>query len=144
MDWKFIFLSFQGRLNRKPYWLGTLAIIGVIAVAVLGLVFLTGGAGGYAAIAILYLVLLWPTLAIGVKRLHDRGKSAWWLVVFYVVPTVLNVLAESGDGGDGIGAMIFGLAGLAISIWALVELGFLRGTVGANRYGPDPLAQPAA
>ncbi|MFZ1415145.1 MAG: DUF805 domain-containing protein [Defluviicoccus sp.] len=144
MDWKFIFLSFQGRLNRKPYWLGTLAIIGVIVVAVLGLVFLAGGAGGYAAIAILYLVLLWPTLAIGVKRLHDRGKSAWWLVVFYVVPTVLNVLAESGDGGDGIGAMIFGLAGLAISIWALVELGFLRGTVGANRYGPDLLAQPAA
>lgn len=39
--------------------------------------------------------------------------------------------------------MIFGLASLAISIWALVELGFLRGTVGANRYGPDPLASPA-
>ena len=36
-------------------------------------------------------------------------------------------------------AIILGLAGFGISIWALVELGFLRGTVGPNQYGPDPL-----
>lgn len=141
MDWKFIFLSFQGRLNRKPYWLGTIALLSLVIIGVFGVMFLTGG-GGVAAIGVIYLLLLWPTLAMGVKRLHDRNKSAWWLVVFYVVPTLLNVLVEGGDG-EGVGAMIFGLASLAISIWALVELGFLRGTVGANRYGPDPLASPA-
>jgi uncharacterized membrane protein YhaH (DUF805 family) len=32
------------------------------------------------------------------------------------------------------------LASVAISIWALVELGFLRGTSGPNDFGPDPLA----
>lgn len=142
MDWKFIFLSFQGRLNRKPYWIGTIALLSLVVIGVFGVMFLTGGGGGVAAIGVIYLLLLWPTLAIGVKRLHDRNKSAWWLVVFYVVPTLLNVLGEGGDG-EGVGAMIFGLASLAISIWALVELGFLRGTVGANRYGPDPLASPA-
>ncbi|HOT84095.1 MAG: DUF805 domain-containing protein [Rhodospirillales bacterium] len=142
MDWKFIFLSFQGRLNRKPYWLGTIALLSLVVIGVFGVMFLTGGGGGVAAIGVIYLLLLWPTLAMGVKRLHDRNKSAWWLVVFYVVPTLLNVLVEGGDG-EGVGAMIFGLASLAISIWALVELGFLRGTVGANRYGPDPLASPA-
>ena len=141
MDWKFIFLSFQGRLNRKPYWLGTIALLSLVIIGVFGVMFLTGG-GGVAAIGVIYLLLLWPTLAIGVKRLHDRNRSAWWLVVFYVVPTLLNVLGAGGDG-DGVGATIFGLASLAISIWALVELGFLRGTVGANRYGPDPLASPA-
>ena len=31
----------------------------------------------------------------------------------------------------------------AITVWAIVELGFLRGTLGPNRYGPDPLAPPA-
>ena len=36
------------------------------------------------------------------------------------------------------------LAGLAIVIWAFVELGCLRGTVGANQYGPDRLAAPLA
>lgn len=142
MDWKFIFLSFQGRLNRKPYWLGTIALLSLVIIGVFGVMFLAGGGGGVAAIGVIYLLLLWPTLAIGVKRLHDRDKSAWWLVVFYVVPTLLNVLGEGGDG-EGVGAIIFGLASLAISIWALVELGFLRGTVGANRYGPDPLASPA-
>jgi uncharacterized membrane protein YhaH (DUF805 family) len=34
---------------------------------------------------------------------------------------------------------LFRLGGNAISIWAFVELGFLRGTPGTNRYGPDPL-----
>ena len=37
------------------------------------------------------------------------------------------------------GGLIFSLASLAVSLWALVELGFLRGTAGPNRYGPDPL-----
>jgi uncharacterized membrane protein YhaH (DUF805 family) len=36
--------------------------------------------------------------------------------------------------------MLFSLASLAISIWAFVELGCLRGTAGPNKYGPDPLA----
>ena len=40
-------------------------------------------------------------------------------------------------------AVVLGLASLAISIWGLVELGFLRGTVGPNQYGPDPLQTPS-
>jgi uncharacterized membrane protein YhaH (DUF805 family) len=35
--------------------------------------------------------------------------------------------------------LILQLASLAVSIWALVELGFLRGTSGPNQHGPDPL-----
>jgi uncharacterized membrane protein YhaH (DUF805 family) len=37
-------------------------------------------------------------------------------------------------------SMLVGLVSLAIAIWALVELGFLRGTDGPNQHGPDPLA----
>jgi uncharacterized membrane protein YhaH (DUF805 family) len=40
-------------------------------------------------------------------------------------------------------AVVLGLASLVISIWGLVELGFLRGTVGPNQYGPDPLQTPS-
>jgi uncharacterized membrane protein YhaH (DUF805 family) len=72
---------------------------------------------------------------VGIKRLHDRDKSGWWLLVFYVLPGVLNTIGESLAAG-----WIFSLASFAVSIWALVELGFLRGTAGPNRYGPDPLA----
>ena len=41
-------------------------------------------------------------------------------------------------------SFVLGLASFVISIWGLVELGFLRGTVGPNPYGPDPLQPPAA
>ena len=41
-------------------------------------------------------------------------------------------------------SFVLGLASFVISIWGLVELGFLRGTVGPNPYGPDPLQAPAA
>jgi uncharacterized membrane protein YhaH (DUF805 family) len=51
----------------------------------------------------------------------------------------LGSLANRLDGAG----IILNLISFAISIWALVELGFLRGTVGPNRYGPDPLSPTA-
>ena len=50
-----------------------------------------------------------------VKRLHDRGRSGWWMLFFVLVPVVGQ-------------------------IWGLVSLGFMEGAAGANRYGDDPLA----
>jgi uncharacterized membrane protein YhaH (DUF805 family) len=113
-------------------------------------------AGGYGiammsssamSILIACAIVLFPSLvsniAIGVKRLHDRDKSGWWLLLFYPLPVVLDRI---GSGAGSVGA-IFSLASFAISIWAIVELGCLRGTDGPNAYGPDPLqagaAQPA-
>jgi uncharacterized membrane protein YhaH (DUF805 family) len=97
------------------------------------------GLGAMLFILILaYIPLLWIGLALGAKRLHDRNKSAWWLVIFWIVPAILQGI---GEHIDGIG-LIFTLGGLALSIWGLVEIGFLRGTVGPNQYGPDPLEGP--
>jgi uncharacterized membrane protein YhaH (DUF805 family) len=140
-----LLFSFRGRLNRKPYWLTTLVLILIMLVLIV-LVVGIGGAGlltgdmsglGVAFIILLlaYIPLLWIGLAISAKRLHDRNKSAWWLVLFYLVPGILQGV---GDRIEGVG-IVLTLAGLAISIWALIELGFLRGTVGPNQYGPDPL-----
>jgi len=58
-------------------------------------------------------VLIWPMLAGQVKRWHDHDKSGWWFLIGFVP--------------------IIG------PIWSLVMIGFLRGTVGPNRFGPDPL-----
>jgi uncharacterized membrane protein YhaH (DUF805 family) len=79
-------------------------------------------------------------LAIGVKRLHDRDRSGWWIVVFYIVPWRLGSVVNVADkqGNDTVG-LVAGLVGLVCVIWGLVELGFLRGTRGPNRFGPDPL-----
>jgi uncharacterized membrane protein YhaH (DUF805 family) len=62
---------------------------------------------------IVSLVVIWPGLAINIKRWHDRDKSGWWILIS-LIPFV----------GP---------------IWALVEVGFLPGTPGPNQYGPDPL-----
>jgi uncharacterized membrane protein YhaH (DUF805 family) len=40
--------------------------------------------------------------------------------------------------------LVLGLAAFVVSIWGLVELGFLRGTSGPNRFGPDPLKHDIA
>ena len=60
------------------------------------------------------LALLWPGFAAGAKRCHDRNRSGWSQAVLLI---------------PGVGA-----------IWQLVELGFLKGTDGENRFGRDPLA----
>jgi uncharacterized membrane protein YhaH (DUF805 family) len=89
---------------------------------------------------ILYIPLVWIGLAISAKRLHDRDKSAWWLLVFYLLP---GILSTAGNEMGDVGFILLHIISFAISVWAFVELGCLRGTPGPNRYGPDPLSRPA-
>jgi uncharacterized membrane protein YhaH (DUF805 family) len=117
MDWKYLFTSFDGRINRKPFWLGIVVMIAISIVAsILDLIFGTRSAeSGFGIISgIVSLIMIYPSLALYAKRWHDRGKSGWWSLII-LVPLV--------------GA-----------IWILVELGFLRGTEGPNNYGNDPIA----
>jgi uncharacterized membrane protein YhaH (DUF805 family) len=118
-----ILFSFQGRLNRQPFWLATLALIVVEAFdfAMMGVA--AGSAGPDAnpnpaavilmlgCIALLF-VCSWASLALSVKRMHDRNKSGWFVLIS-IVPL--------------------------LNFWLFIE-SVLRGTVGPNRFGPDPLA----
>ena len=133
-----LWFGFTGRANRAKYWLVVLINI-LILVVVAGLLF--GVLPWVAAIAVMglvYIALFISFLAISIKRLHDRNKPAWWVAVFVVIPVALSIVALSLGTDTGLG-MILNLAQIAISIWAFVELGCLRGTVGPNDYGEDPL-----
>ena len=108
IDWMDLLFQFDGRINRAKFWLGivVVAVINVIASALFR--------GNSVFIAFLItLALLWPSLAVAIKRWHDRDKSGWWLLI-----------------------VLIPLIGW---IWALIETGFLEGTKGPNQYGPDPL-----
>jgi len=146
MDYTNLLFSFEGRINRAKYWLAVLIwfVIWVVALAVgLALMYGVNAWLGIILFVIVGIPAIVSGLAIAIKRLHDRDKSGWWVVLFYVVPSILNQLAQH-MGGAGI---ILALASLAISIWGFVEIACLRGTVGPNQYGADPLAgmvqQPA-
>ena len=94
-------------------------------------------------IILAFVIVSWiSALAIGIKRLHDRDRSGWWIVVFYFGPAVLAAAQNSSDGV--LAWLVLGLGAFAVSIWSLVELGFLRGTSGPNRFGPDPLKREVA
>jgi len=148
MDLGNLLFSFQGRINRAKFWLAIL--IYFVVNIVVGIV---GYASGSDAVATLLssavgLVIFVSGIFVAIKRLHDRDKSGWWLLLFYIAPSVLFGLgaviwiigiAADASGASGFGYLLFA-AGFAISVWAFIELGCLRGTVGPNQYGPDPLA----
>jgi uncharacterized membrane protein YhaH (DUF805 family) len=137
----------SGRINRAKYWWSTLlfTVTGLMVVVIL---FTAAGIAAPLFIIMVVLVLI-PWLLWGVsittERLHDRGKSAWWLVVFYLVPGVLGQLAKAAWSAEAAGTAlhyILALAAFALTIWGFVEIGCLRGTAGSNTYGPNPLLQP--
>lgn len=137
MDWGNYLFSFEGRINRAKYWLVVLISILVMGVSVGILFALNFSMPGFIIAGIIYLGLLYCGIAVGAKRLHDRNKSGWWLLVFYLLPNVLSGIG-SMSGSPGLNG-ILSLVSFAILIWAIVELGCLRGTIGPNQYGPDPL-----
>jgi uncharacterized membrane protein YhaH (DUF805 family) len=156
MDWTSLLFSFNGRINRGKYWLVVLVymvawiVFGAVVLSWLGgvntdnLFSLAGGALGFWAVAlVLGIAGTWSALATGVKRLHDRDKSGWWMLLFWFGPSILGgANTTMPQEGMGSGGMLLSLAGFAIGVWAFVELGCLRGTMGPNQYGPDPLDAP--
>ncbi len=91
-----------------------------------------------AVVAVLVSYVL--SLAVSSRRLHDRGKSAWWLVVFYLFPLAAVQVASQVFRGDppnpAYGYSM--LPVLAVVIWGFVEFGVLAGNPGPNRFGADP------
>lgn len=136
MNLAWLFFSFSGRINRAKYWYAGFALVAAFVLAILIVVVTKWYVFGEYFIMVLFLSIVFSTLALVIKRLHDRGKSAWWLLIFYVLPAVIQWFGDTFGGA----ALLFYWLAFGISVWAFVELGFIRGTVGPNRFGSDPLA----
>jgi uncharacterized membrane protein YhaH (DUF805 family) len=136
----------SGRINRAKYWRSV--FIFVVAGLMTAVILFTAAGIAAPVFLVMVVVVLIPWLLWGAsfttKRLHDRGKSAWWrLMVFYLMPAALGRLAEAawlaGIAGTALHS-ILALAAFALTVWGFVEIGCLRGTAGSNTYGPDPLS----
>lgn len=104
---------FQGRARRKEYWMFTLfsmlVYIGLMIIeGILGM----GGEGGLGLLSILYsLGVLLPSIGVTIRRLHDTGRSGWWLLIC-LVPLV---------------------GGIVLLVFLVLD-----GQPGSNQYGPNP------
>jgi uncharacterized membrane protein YhaH (DUF805 family) len=79
--------------------------------------------------------------ATTIRRLHDRNKSGWWILAFLVAPPLLRGITD-GLNEWSVAAVVLSVAAMALTVWGFVELLFIRGTSGPNRFGPD-LQTPA-
>ena len=107
-----VWFSFEGRIGRSTFWLKYfLPWLGLNIVAAV-----IDAITGVPVVALVVgLVGIWVGIAAGAKRCHDRDRSGWFQAIA-LIPII--------------GA-----------IWLLVELGFLKGSEGENRFGPDPVAE---
>ena len=141
MDWAYLLNGFHGRIGRQTFWIA-MVVVGIANVLVC---LIAQEFGGERLSAIVDLAFTYPEFAIAVKRGHDRNLPVWLLGVFFGAGALLDLLTVLGwAGSDEEPSMVslaiavpFTVVGLAL----LVELGFRRGTVGPNQYGPDPLAK---
>jgi uncharacterized membrane protein YhaH (DUF805 family) len=114
MDFKTFYFSPDGRVNRKQWWLWLVLPFTVISIVLMLVDMATGRYDAEAGIGlfsgIFALLALIPAIFVYIKRFHDRDKSGWWVLI--------------------------GLIPIIGALWLLIELGFLKGTPGPNRFGP--------
>lgn len=138
----YLFTSVEGRISRRTYWLGILAIT-VVGVPVIALATLLGG-GTAGAIANLF--FLWCGFALSVKRAQDRDRHYFFIAAYFAFVAVITNLSASQAKMMGRMATeqqtllgVVSILFIGYVIFLFVELGLRRGTVGPNRYGTDPL-----
>jgi uncharacterized membrane protein YhaH (DUF805 family) len=101
--------DFSGRARRSEYWFWSLALFIAYIVAVI--LFVIFKPLGILAYLVVFLGAIVPSLAVGVRRLHDTNKSGWWLLIG-LVPFV---------------------GGLILLVFMCID-----GDPAPNQYGPPP------
>ncbi len=147
MDWKTLFLSPEGRIGRQAFWIGWLVLLG--ASTVLNVIPVIGH--------VLMLGVIYASVCIHTKRLHDMGQTGWWQVLPWVIgPSLVLGAGVSVAALPAIAALTNGepalpalqaVAGLVVSvfvafgIWLAFTLwvGCSSGETRENKYGPAPV-----
>jgi uncharacterized membrane protein YhaH (DUF805 family) len=113
---KYLFFSPRGRINRKRYWLGAILLIVVYLVPFAFLLLLSPdnlSLPFFLLFFIFWALYMYMILMLALKRLHDRNRHGAFIILL-LIPI--------------------------INLWPTIEILFLRGASGENRYGPDPLS----
>ena len=140
--------ALQGRIGRKSYWVGTAFVL--LLVCLLSLILapseikpvLSGNLSGLPDNSKLVGIAaagLWLFAVVNAKRLHDRDRSAWWLVApATLLASTAVALLWGASGPVSVVCAAIALIMFPITLWLMVEAGFRAGTPGPNRFGPNP------
>lgn len=165
-NWKSLFFTFKGRLNRKKFLYRSLALIGISIVAIFLTTLLVMGVSlavdPFTAAVVLYTVswglnilFLIMGLSLLTRRWHDMGYGAarllWFLVGGQIILTLLSIvimgvvfldllLPPASEILMGTWLVLGSLYGL-ISLVIMIISFFKKGERRDNRFGPDPLAE---
>lgn len=147
------YATFAGRARRSEFWWFYLftvlvsVVTSIIDLALSTVVYEVGIVGTLAGLA-----LLLPSLAVTARRLHDTGRSGWWILlpaVPLVATVVLAVLTLSAtavtDGAEAATLAMLMFVGLLIAVAAsivLIVFLCLDSNPGPNAYGPPPKQPP--
>jgi uncharacterized membrane protein YhaH (DUF805 family) len=146
MNFGYLFASTAGRIPRRDFWMGFLVlfaaslIVGFLIMWVFGWVLSTGA---QVVLFLFQVIFAYPSYALLGKRFQDRDKPGNFALIGIGLGLLKALLDAIGVTGDLFAPTVldwsFNIAFLIVGIWFLIELGFLRGTVGPNTFGPDPL-----
>mgnify|MGYP000853087329 FL=1 len=124
--------SFKGRIGRRDFWIWiALWIVSMVVLFSLeSRKLLPDQIAPFALVC-----LLWPTAAVTVKRLHDRGRSGLWALLIILA---WMLLAGNWDILPGMWQWVVGrFVPTLILIMTIIDLGAFVGTQGENKYGKD-------
>lgn len=151
MQFLHLLTTFSGRIGRGQWWLGFIAII---MISIGGLIAINPQAFSTPidqplprpglAETLFGLLMMIPATAITVKRFNDRDRPNWLGYAFGAIGALFTAAPYFGllvdplfySTAEAVLAGIF----LVLAIGAFVDNGFLKGTAGPNRHGPDPLS----
>ena len=144
INWKWLFFSFKGRINRRAFWVSIILswiVTGVVSYLIyLSLPIIlpenvdrTLRMAFGTILLLLPLIFAYTQIAVTTKRLHDTGRSAWLLCWL----TVTNLI-HFGKLGGIFQSSIFDIINVAIILYFIVVCGFLKGNPDQNKYGEPP------
>ena len=124
--------SIKGRIGRRDFWIWI-----AIWIMTMSALFTLAGSNllNLQTAAFILVCLLWPTAAVTIKRLHDRGKSGLWALLMVLAWMLLagNWAILPGVWQWAVGRFVPTL----ILVGMLIDLGAFIGTQDANKYGKD-------
>lgn len=148
-----MFFSFQGRLNRQPFWI-RIFLVNITSSIVASIAGSVTGESGQDPSTYYYLIytLYWIAISsLWMRRMQDMGTSGWYFAgVAFGAPAslifriwVVELMAQGSALGETLNmpSIVLPVVVLVAALYVFVKFGFSRGTVGENEFGKDPLAK---